>query len=136
MGENEARTLLLEAIEGSLQQPEPPQHTNELNGDVRQTVLAMGTWRSHELDRFFLGMSLLFSASCTSTETRSRIWSTQSPTFLSAPRSAPVRFLTQRARVALARVSRFWTQCCPHAPPDNQLPVGSQHKEKSINYKL
>ena len=55
MGENDARTLLLEAIEGSLQQPVQPQQPTELHQELQQNVAARATWWSHVRDRFFLG---------------------------------------------------------------------------------
>ena len=55
MGENDVRTLLLEAIEGSLRQPIQPQQPAELHQELRQNVIARATWWSHVRDRFFLG---------------------------------------------------------------------------------
>ena len=55
MGETDARTLLLEAIEGSLQQPVQPQQPTELHQELQQHDTARATWWSHVRDRFFLG---------------------------------------------------------------------------------
>ena len=56
MGENDARTLLLEAIEGSLQQPVGgTQQPSELPGELQQNVGARATWWNHVRDRFFMG---------------------------------------------------------------------------------
>ena len=55
MGENDARTLLLEAIEGSLQQPVGgTQQPSELPGELQQNVGARATWWNHVRDRFFM----------------------------------------------------------------------------------
>ena len=55
MGESEARTLLLEAIEGSLQQPLQAQQLSEIPRDLQRPIEARRTWWNHVRDRFFLG---------------------------------------------------------------------------------
>ena len=128
MGENEARTLLLKAIEGSLQQPEPPQHTNELTGDVLQNVRATVTWWSHVRDRFLL-WRVSDAPRAARRQKQLRIWSTQSPAFhFSAAVDANSFSHTKSTRRSCTRFSLSTQRCAHVPPPENQVPVGSQQK--------
>ena len=127
MGETDARTLLLEAIEGSLQQPVQPQQPAELHQELQQNVAARATWWSHVRDQFFLGEE---SDAQGATHRQKRLRGSRQRSrrpSSAASRATRVRFLTQRARVVSSRVSRVWTARRAHAPPpQNQVSVGGQ----------
>ena len=129
MVENDVRTLLLEAIEGSLLQPVGAQQQSELPGELQQNVNARATWWSHVRDRFFMGdeTRMLRELLIDRNAFEDLVNAVVDLPLQRRGRRAFV-FTHRRTSPVSPRVSRIWTSRRAHAPPpENQVPVGSQY---------